>query len=665
MLDECRGEKLEEVLAIFSSAVLKKLVAEEQLNSNGDPIAAQALALEHRGYSGERADVMALLLAHKVSLTGKLIHKKAAKVQYNDFAELLDLKERRIARRHEQIKSGTGQTKIPRLSEDAKLDIRRMVRNNWSGNERWMEALLYGDAKSSIDGLLTAPFDRVWRRVQSNRLGELEDKSGGLLEQLDSRVRAQHERLDKWKTFRKEMFGNDVDEARNKGDQNLGRQNGFNLGFGAHETLRLGQSNSRKLAAVKASGLDEEYGSLLDELEAELKDISRGKSGHVSGQMRRREQPLEQYMRSNLSEQPVEEPASELSELEEELAKTFVSPPTQPLNSSSPELLHEVMDSDATVARPQRTQRHRLPQPLKAMDSFRPKSTPTEISPTDVPEPTSPPREKASSPRHPPVRKYINMPPSPYRSPTRSPQRATSPSPTRSPPRDPPRLTRSPEPMPPSPTQQQADQILASMNEASPSPIQQCRPRHTLSLAERTRLSMTRTLSTEEKAELAVGTAAPLRRRTTAPRSPPKRSISTTPTAIPEDAALAGNENEEKEASAEEEDDLVARTRKSMANFEATQQRIRLERQRSQKQEARKQSLTNRSGEIARQSYFSEPVDEETGAEGDSTMNSTKMLEELLAKEAEGVDYDSVFKSRPRIKASPPGTPVRDHFDWE
>lgn len=173
---------------------------------------------------------------------------------------------------------------------------------------------------------------------------------------------------------------------------------------------------------------------------------------------------------------------------------------------------------------------------------------------------------------------------------------------------------------------------------------------------------MAGTLSTEEEAELAMGAPAPLRRRTTAPRPSTKRGKPSTPLEITEDAAAANKA--ENETTAEQEDDLVARTRKSMANFEATQQRIRLERQRSQKLEARKQSLTNRSGEIARQSYFSDQMDEAAGAEGNSTMNSTMMLEELLAKEAEGVDYDYVFKSRPRIKASPPGTPVRDHFEW-
>ena len=641
MLDECKGERLEEILAVFSSAVLKKIVAEEQLNTNRYPVVAQTLALENRGYTGERAELNALILAHRVSLTGKLRQKKAAKAQYKEFAGLLDVKERGFETRREHIKTATGQSRIPRLSGDAKLDMRRTVRNNWSGHERWMDALLYGDGKSSRDGVLTAPFDRVWRRVQSNRLGELEDKSGGLLEQLDDRVRTQQQRLGKWQNFRKEMFGDEINEARNKGDETLGRQRGIDLGFGAHENLQPGRSNPRKFTGAKASRLVGEYGELLDGLTTELNCMSLNSSANVFGQLKRREQPRKISTQSSSSEKAVDEPVSELSELEEELAKTYVPPQSKPVKSSSQHLRQGAMDSEAALSNPQKPTRPRLPQPLKTMHAFRPKTKSTEISPIESPKPASP-QPKASSPRHSPATEHEDLLPSP--------EISTSPTPAELPAKDPPRLTESPEPIPPSPTQQQADQILASMNAASPSPIKQARPRHTLSLAERTRLSMVRTLSEED--EPSAGTPTSLRRRNTSSRSPTKKSMPSTPTAVPEDAAMADNE---------EEDDLVARTRKSMANFEATQQRIRLERQRSQKREAKRQSLTNRSGEIARQTYFTDEPDE-TGGEGNSSM----MLEELIAKEAtmgQGVDYDSIFKSRPRIKKSPPGTPVRHHYD--
>ncbi|ROW15161.1 hypothetical protein VPNG_03096 [Cytospora leucostoma] len=651
MLDECKGERLEEILAVFSTNVLKKVVAEGQLNSNGYPVAAQNLAMENRGYSGGRDELDALVLAHKVSIARRLDQKKTARAQYHEFAELLDLKERSIARRRDQLQAGAGPSKIPRLTDNAKLDVRRVVRNNWSGNQRWMEALLYGDAKTPRDGLLTAPFDRVWRRLQSNRLSELEDKTSGLLEQLDSRVRAQQKRLGKWQTFRQEMFGGDDAEARNKGDEDLGRHKGIHLGFGAHEGLHPGCSSPRKVAGVKSLGLDGEYGKLLDDLNTELTKLERGSSAYATGQWRKRAEPLHYSTQDPSVGKAVDEPLSELSELEEELAKSYALPPDRYPDAP-------LLESEATWGESQRPARAWLPQHLKTMHTFRPNSDIIEITPTEPTKPTSPIRPKSSSPHRSPVREHEKIPPSPtpspIRSPHRSPKQSTSRSPNKSPPRDSLPLTQSPEPMPPSPIQQQADQILESMNAASPSPMKQPRPRHTLSLAERTRLSLERTLSTEDTNELTTGTAMPLSRRTPSSRSSNKKSKPSPINTIPEDEGLADNKDNK---AVTEEDDLVARTRKSMAGFEATQQRIRLERQRSERQESKKKRLSNRSGEIARQSYFSDAVDEETeGAEGNSTM----MLEELIAKEAamgQGVDYDSIFKSRPRIKASPPGTP--------
>ncbi|KAG6363930.1 hypothetical protein INS49_009033 [Diaporthe citri] len=491
MLDECKGERLEEVLAVFSSAVLKKVATEEQLNSKAYPVVAQTLALENRGYTGERTDLSSLIIAYKVSLKNRLDRKTASRAQYNHFAQLLDSKEQGITSRQDRANANVHQSKIPKLSAASKEEIRRAVRTNWSGNDRWVEALLYGDTKSQKDGVLTAPFDRVWRRVRSDRLDELEDPSGGLLEQLDNRVRAQQARLDKWQSFRKEMFSDVVDQPKENAKGRVGPQRGIDLGFGAHEGLHLGRMSPRKLTSTKKPQLTPEYKTL------------------------------------------------------------------------------------------------------------------------------------------------------------------------------------SPEEIPPSPTQQQADQILASMNAASPSPVKQERPRHTLSLAERTRLSMARgsSVDLDDDDEVALGSPSRPRRRNTPSRSPTKGSTPATPTAIPEDPA-ANNEGANTPKAEKEEDDIVARTRKSMANFEATQQRVRLEKERAARREARKKSMSNKSGEIARQPYFPpDTVDEEGDGAGGGEGDSTAMLEELIAREAQmgaaGVDYDSVFRSRPRIKASPPSTPAGDRGGFE
>lgn len=665
MLDECRGERLEDVLAIFSSAVLKKVATEEQLNSKAYPSLAQTLALENRGYTGERTDLSSLIIAHKVSLTKKLDRKRASRAQYNHFAQLLDSKEQDVTNRRDQINAKLQQSRIPKLSDASKQDIRRAVRTNWTGNEQWMEALLYGDTKSQKDGVLTAPFDRVWRRVRSDRLGELEDTSGGLLEQLDNRVRTQQARLDKWQSFRKEMFSDVVGQPKEKAAGRVGPQKGIDLGFGAHEGLHLGRMSPRKLSSTKKAQLTQEYRALVDGLEAELSK-SNGQVVPKFGLQRRREQPLKSSIQSSSSEKPAEETVSELSELEEELAKTSLPLRSKPAEVSSRGRggTEDAMDLDTDLRPSQKAPRPRLPQPLKTMQAFRPKTVPTEISPTEPFKPQMP------SPRRSPTQEQKKV----SRSPIRPSRLSPSPSPTRSPARvGSPEMTQSPVEIPPSPTQQQADQILASMNAVSPSPVkQQQRPRHTLSLAERTRLSMARgsSVDLDDEDEVALASPSRPRRRNTSSRSPTKGANSkpSTPTTpIPEGSNAKGQQDGRGEA---EEDDIVSRTRKSMANFEATQQRVRLEKDKAARREARKKSMSNKSGEIARQAYFpsvGDTVDEEGDGAGEG--GSTAMLEELIAREAEmgtaGVDYDSVFRSRPRIKASPPGTPAGKRLGFE
>lgn len=627
MLDECKGERFEEVLAVFSSAVLKKAAEEQQIYSKQQPAAAHILSLEDRGYAGERIELNPLVLAHKVSLKVKLDHKKASKAQYKRFAELLDSKEQDLSRRREQAAAKGRRCKV---SEADQSNVRRVVRNNWAGNEQWQEALVYGDAKTSQDGLLTAPFDRVWRRLRTDRLGELENKSGGLLRQLDDRVRVQQERLRKWQDFHEEMFGNTSDPSAKRARRIVG-QKGIDLGLGVHESLQLGRLSPRQLTRTRVSRVDGEYDDLLTSLETELRNVNRGSVVGSVGQFRGRAQ------RSRPSEQMPshaagDEAVSELSEVEDEIAK-----PPAPLNRLAKKHADVSEDLHDISQQQQKSPRPRLPQPLSSMPAFRPKPQTSEISPVESVMPST--KSKVPSPRRSPIR---TTPPSPSLSLLHT---------------SPPQRTQSPEQLPPSPTQQQADQILASMSAASPSPIKPNRTRHTLSLAERTRLSLTRGTSADLDADDELGIVSPVRpsRRNTSSRSP-KKNNPTTPTTISEhtiNTNFAGPEA----GRAAEEDDLVARTRKSMANFEATQQKARLEKQRSQKQAARQQS-----GPISRQAYF--PSLDEEGGDVSGGDTPTVVLEELMAKE-QTVDYDSVFKSRPKIKTSPPSTPARGHWEEE
>lgn len=189
-----------------------------------------------------------------------------------------------------------------------------------------------------------------------------------------------------------------------------------------------------------------------------------------------------------------------------------------------------------------------------------------------------------------------------------------------------------------SPTQLMADQILASMNAASPSPLK--KQRHTLSLAERTRLSMARRGPQGVDVDDHDGDDEPDL------HMPPPRTPTVTvdgPKSIPVPDVTPEDDDPEHE-------DLVARTRRSMAGFEVARQKAQLERRRSQR---KSKKLTVSSNRRDGSSYFPS-VDEE----GDSTL---LLAEELMNNDMD--DPDAIFKSRPKIKTSPVGTPVKGWAD--
>lgn len=625
MLDDCKGERLEEVLAAFSSAVLKRLVAEQQLNEPEFPAVAQTLALENRGYSGDRVELASLILAHKVSLHRALDKKNVARAQYLDFSQLLGLKEKSIRRRQAQALALQEHAGDEDVSKDLKLDVWRTVRNNWSGNEGLMDALLYGDTHARKDGLLSMPFDRVWRRVESGRLAELEDKSGGMLEQLDDKVRSQRARLERWQSFRTRMSGGAGEESQQKSTDAHPLKTGVDLGFRAHETLHLGRMSPRKLARSKPSKTQAEYDDVARSLRMELADMN-PENTPIPAFFQRPTASASEANRNTVDSSHSEHDAvSELSDLDDDVSSSHPPSPTHPpAKSSEPALrrtnrLHQQRpfpsSNEADIAQWRSAALH-------SRSSLLPITRSPSVSPTRSPERRPSPPAIQPSPS-PPARTPPRIEPSPPRVILTSPPRYIPSASDRTP---------SPE-RPISPTQLLADQILASVNAASPSPLKK---RHTLSLAERTRLSMARGSSHP-------GDDGEQHKEPQADPLPLKRGSSIS------ERQRQPNHSDTGDAGADEYEDLASRTRRSMAGFEAAQKKAQLERRRS----LRKSKQLLPVGGAGRNSAYFPAVNEEE--------NSTLLLaEELMGVE----DQDAVFRSRPKIKTSPVGTPMRRN-SWD
>ncbi|EGS21679.1 uncharacterized protein CTHT_0035450 [Thermochaetoides thermophila DSM 1495] len=314
MLDECKGERLEEVLAVFSSAVLKKVVAEQQMSRGQSPAMAQLISLENRGYLGDRLDLTALILAHRVSLRRNLEDKKAARQRYREFFELLEKKEMTVAKRRQDAEITKKSGHRHAISDTQAHAVSRAVRNNWTGDERWMDTLLYGDTKSHNDAVLSSPFDRVWRRVQSGRLTELEDTSSiGLLEQLEARVRDQQKRLRQWQDLRKQLFKKDGSATTNKIPGSPSKQKRLDFGFAEHQDLQVGRPSLRRLSTVRPAQADSHYQALIDGLKTELTYI--GSAVTRVPQFFRPAPRLEQTPNKPSNDQVHNVPESEISEI--------------------------------------------------------------------------------------------------------------------------------------------------------------------------------------------------------------------------------------------------------------------------------------------------------------------------------------------------------------
>ncbi|KAI1763290.1 HAUS augmin-like complex subunit 6 N-terminus-domain-containing protein [Hypoxylon sp. FL1150] len=615
MLDECKGERFEEVLAVFSSAVLKKLVSERALNSGTEyrPTISENLALEKRGYSGDRTSLNALLLAHKISLRSHLTKKNAARTKYRDFEELLALKERGIARRREQIKVET-ERGIAETSERAKSEVYRIIKTNWTGNEQWVDSLLFNDTNPRKGGLLGSRFDDVWAGVQEGRISDLEDQNVGLLEQLDSRVRHQRARLEKWDDFRKKMFGS-MPPPRTENAKEKAKPKGADLRFTAHRNLQIDKTDTKDQTPFSAP--PPHYARILDNMKAELEVIGKPKVPDFSSFLGalRSGSVVDNASYATKPEANMD-PISDISDWEDE-KEVEVLPVEQPPKPSVTRPLR-LAPPKASGLEPRR----RIPKPSSIEISSNRYEEPTPRVSTELesPELALPSRPSIPAPtrslsyRHKSTRSDVTYSSIPsYRD-----SRDISPI---EPPPSKAVESMPPPPLPISPTQAMADEILASMSNASPSPMK--KHRHTLSLAERTRMSMSRTRSYEKEDE--APHISPTKLGHTGSSS---EDISTS--SVPPPAA------------GEEHEDLLARTRRSMAGFEAAQKKAQLERRRSQ----RKSKMAQR-----KDSYFPR-LEEEDGGVGDASI-----AEELIEAGAE--DYEAVFKSRPRIQTSPLPSPTK------
>ena len=578
MLDECKGERLEEVLAVFSNAVLKKVVQNDQ--SGRYEAIAQSLALENFSYQGERTILSTLILAHKSSISTGLASRHQMAARYRDFSDLLDLNKRRIMRRHEQLKQTTMETHTQeRLPLREVTSLQSQTQKMWSGSEDWLDIVLYGNSRGKKEGVLSEPFDVAWLYAERGYIGSLEaEEHNDLLKDLDSRVKSQQARLATWKQFGESLSKGQPISSSPERHQGPAEARKIDLGFDAHQQIQLSSDAFKLHSETTDSTTMPRYTRLINDMRDDLANVNRPKPS-----MHQRN-----LAKSNLGTQP-----------------SLQDRPRSRNASANDNSWSSVSSDDEGIT--------------SALTG-----TTTKAIIADIPTPSGPPAKDT-------VQAGVALLPTPaatsesahvveadalrqttsYRPTTASRHRTPSPN-AASQPSIILNAANAEEDL--------ADKILTSMAASSSSPK---KPRQTLSLADRTRISMSRASHTQYSDLHDEVDGLPDLARLSI--NPQRRGSVKTPSEEPDS----------------KHGDLLERTRKNMAGFEAAQKKAHLDRRRSVKEAKKKQ----------RESSYFPKVEEELTSEKGIGID----LAELIEGQA---DFESVFKSRPKIKTSPVASPA-------
>ena len=191
MLDDCKGDKFDELLALFSTAVLRKSLA----GTVEDNVALR-LSMAEGVTRDEYEQMLPLILAHRVSLRSTGERRARIRSTHDQFAQLLD-------RKKDQLTARAKTNVAPVPDQDGETDsLAREVRANWLGSAEWADTLVDGGAQGSSDAFLELPFDAAWSKATASTVEDLTTSSTpDLLVDLESRVFHQRARLHRWRQY--------------------------------------------------------------------------------------------------------------------------------------------------------------------------------------------------------------------------------------------------------------------------------------------------------------------------------------------------------------------------------------------------------------------------------------------------------------------------------
>jgi len=222
MLDECAGDKFWEVCVAFSAIVVrKKVVGKRGKSGLGRPV-AQALGTAQSLGKVDKDIMMPLMVAHRVSLSRNLSEKQMLAEQFAQLGDILREKEDDLGRRKAEI-SRDGKTEQVQKQLEHFSPLEDVLRRGWVGDEGFEEALLSGGSAASSDRMLSESTEALFDRNQGSRTSKTAQADRDLVSDIATKARGQNLRLKRWEALYDRLQAakpnpSQAEQAKNRGD---------------------------------------------------------------------------------------------------------------------------------------------------------------------------------------------------------------------------------------------------------------------------------------------------------------------------------------------------------------------------------------------------------------------------------------------------------------
>jgi hypothetical protein len=290
MLDECKGEKLMELLVIFSTVVVRRKDAAKAAHPRS---VAYRVATVPMLSAAQQGSLIPLAVAHAASITNMLKEREEKRQRYARFNDLLDGKRAHLRQR---VKAFV-QTRRRESNVNEEAQVKKVVQENWAGHSRWPQALLIGDDTNAGDLPLQKPFHEIWLAVSEGGQMSGDPSSLGLLASLERRVQMQKERFQMWQEFHDNLK---VDEEGGPHVRLQDTPATTKFTFDRHQQLQLVPGRVTNGHHRDLSTNDNTYSAILGALRSDIANASKSRRMGGAGWTSKRDEVSAEYLGHDL-----------------------------------------------------------------------------------------------------------------------------------------------------------------------------------------------------------------------------------------------------------------------------------------------------------------------------------------------------------------------------